>query len=179
MELDLTSLRDPALRFGSDDAAYARAPARRFDTGDAAHRTFFSHGVFAVFAIGFGAYFGNLKETLNPGPHPAPENPHHGTAQDLAPGEVATEARGDEVDLVDLSSFWQRFIEQYDVMLPAVGSPGFTIQCSATTSVICSFPTKRPKRISDHPVAERRWQRRIPFSAGQDCKCKARFFVAK
>jgi hypothetical protein len=123
MELDLTPVREPALRFDSDDAAFARAPARRFDIADAAQKSFFSHGVFAVLAMGFGSYFGSLRDTLNPAPRAAADDARHGAVQDASSGEATAEVRNDDVDLADLSSFWQRFIEQYDDILPAAGRP--------------------------------------------------------
>lgn len=121
MDLDLTHGRDPAFRLVSEDPALARAPARRFDITDRPDRTFFSHGVFAVLAMGFGSYFGNLRETLNPPPHAAQPDMGHRNADIGA--EQGSGPQSVEPESLDLAAFWQSFVLQFDDVVTMAGRP--------------------------------------------------------
>lgn len=113
MDIDFSRDTPTLPGFNMEDPALARAPARRFSVSDGADRTFFSHGLFAVLAMGFGSYFGSLRELVNPQPAANPQ-PEGARTNDVAEERAIVASEAHVTELSDLSSFWQSFFDRYE-----------------------------------------------------------------
>jgi Ca2+-binding RTX toxin-like protein len=101
---------DEALKLGHGDAVAAKAPARKFEPSEQAERTLWSPGIFAVLAMGLGAYLGRLREIVNPAPNTV--QPEDRPAVSLDEG-VAAPVEDEPEGSIDIAAFWQEIQRRY------------------------------------------------------------------
>ncbi len=115
-----TTDHDEPLKLGHADALAAKAPARKFEAKEIDDRTLWSPGIFAVLAMGLGAYLGRLREIVNPAPNTVAleDKPNMAPEQGLeAPVEEQPEGG------MDLAAFWQEIQRRYEEVVQQVEPP--------------------------------------------------------
>lgn len=102
---------DEALKLGHADALAAKAPARKFETKEIDDRTLWSPGIFAVLAMGLGAYLGRLRDIVNPAPNTVAleDKPNMAPEQGLE-APVEDQPQGG----IDIAAFWQEIQRRYE-----------------------------------------------------------------
>jgi len=103
--------QDETLKLGHGDAVLAKAPARKFALSDEAERTLLSPGIFAVLAMGLGAYLGRLRDIVNPAPNAVEpgDRPVRPLEDGLAPADEDLPESG-----IDIAAFWQEIQRRYE-----------------------------------------------------------------
>ncbi|MDH4440129.1 MAG: calcium-binding protein [Rhizobium sp.] len=106
-----TTLDDDALKLGHGDALAAKAPARKFETGETQDKTLLSPGIFAVLAMGLGAYLGRLRDIVNPSPNSVDPSEKGPLGRDEVPPVAAdTQDEGG----MDIAAFWEEIQRRYE-----------------------------------------------------------------
>lgn len=102
---------DEVLKLGHADALAAKAPARKFETKEIDDRTLWSPGIFAVLAMGLGAYLGRLRDIVNPAPNTVAleDKPNMAPEQGLE-APVEDQPQGG----IDIAAFWQEIQRRYE-----------------------------------------------------------------
>lgn len=102
---------DEALKLGHPDALAAKAPARKFEAKEIEDKTLWSPGIFAVLAMGLGAYLGRLRDIVNPAPNTVALNdkPKMMPEDGLEP-PVEDQPEGG----IDIAAFWQEIQRRYE-----------------------------------------------------------------
>lgn len=108
---------DETLQLGHGDAVSAKAPARKFALNDEAERTLLSPGIFAVLAMGLGAYLGRLRDIVNP----APITVALDDKPKVAPDDSLPSPLEDQPEAgIDIAAFWQEIQRRYEDVMEQV-----------------------------------------------------------
>lgn len=111
---------DDTLKLGHADALSAKAPARRFALTEGQEKDLLSPGIFAVLAVGVGAYLGRLREIVNPGPN---QQPHEGPRPILPQVDGALSVQDGAVETFDIAAFWQQVQQRYREAIEQIDAP--------------------------------------------------------
>jgi len=112
--------QDEVLKLGHEDAIAAKAPARKFEPKEIDDKTLWSPGIFAVLAMGLGAYLGRLRDIVNPAPNTVAleDKPKVMPDEDFqSPVEEAPEGS------LDIAAFWQEIQRRYEDAIEQVPAP--------------------------------------------------------
>lgn len=112
--------QDETLKLGHGDAQASKAPARKFALSDEAERTLLSPGIFAVLAMGLGAYLGRLRDIVNPAPNTlAPDDRQPA----LLSEETAPPVEANPLGSLDIAAFWEEIQQRYEDIIEQIQPP--------------------------------------------------------